>query len=430
MEPKQVNEIRPPEMLPASGDHPLASRPTDIQTSVEERVQQITIDPIAALAEAGKRLGFESQLRQLVIVVLACLSAAAKCIFNVHLVGLFSSGKSTVVRAAADIVGEQFVVSSSTIWTITAAAAARMNERLRGRCLILDERAPNKELEGLLRMAASGFSAARTITLQGSAVDLIVEAKFAIVEALLDDKQMNRQDRSRYLRVRMPSDDASRDNISALSRSGFTIFGMRRRRALEDFARAFQVVLAQLRSDIVVVVPFADMIRMNTPSRIRDRLTKHVLNATQTVAWLRQQHRPQGRDEVIGQYILATAEDYRIVYEIVTAIGDDGADEELSDNALNLFRMWSAWARNNGNRGLKRDDFGCVTARSLSTMQTYRALIELSDAGYADGPRGRGRGGHWRLTEIGLRSEHPNLFRLLPRPDSIAEGMKNCNPPA
>ena len=132
---------------------------------------------------------------------------------------------------------------------------------------------------------------------------------------------------------------------------------------------------------------------------------------------------------MVGQYISATAEDYRVVYDIVTAVGDDGADEELSDNALNLFRMWSAWVKSNGNRGLKRDDFDNVTEGSLSTMKTYRALIELSNAGYADGPRGRGAVGHWRLTEVGLQSEHPNLFFQLPRPESIAEAMTNCNPP-
>lgn len=383
------------------------------------------IDPVQFLFDAAEKMGLGAQAHQFVTVVLACLSATAGTIFHIHLAGPFSSGKSTVTRGVRTLLGSKYIVSSGAIQRLTPAAAARMNLRLMRKGLILDERAVDRELEALLRVTAAGDVAVRTITIKGQAVDLEIQPRFSIIEVMLDEKDLSRQDRSRYLRLRMPVDRDSRDHISALSRQRHTLAGLLRESAADSLAASFQAYLTELVTDTRVVVPFANLIRMDTPSQIRDRLVNQIIAATRTVAWLRQQHREIRDIEGIGSVLFATPADYEVIYSIVVAVGDDGQDEEIGDNAIKLLRIWARWARQNDNGGLRRTDIEQIAADELSIWQTYRALRELAKAEYASGPSGSGRSGDWRLTDIGIAAERPNLFHSLPTPDEIAEALQD-----
>mgnify|MGYP001566841422 CR=1 FL=1 len=388
----------------------------------DEYLSQIEADPISAMYEFANQGGYWPQQHQLVSLIIAGVSAAATTPVTIQLAGEFSDGKSTVAQLAQQILGPDFVATSSSVQKMSAAALCRMGSNLTGHAIFLDERCRGDgQFEAMLRQAASGQRSSRVIVVKGEPIELTVDPPVAIVDLALADMPMSQQDRSRMLRIRMPSDEASRNHVTSLNLQRYTIQGIQRKVVLSEFCRAFQAVLAGLSRSLRVVVPFAEEIRMETKSRLRDRIINNLLNAVCTVAWLRQHHRIHRHDPDIGEYIVADASDYQIVYQIVLACAEDGSDGELPDNALRLFRLWSDWCRSNGNQGLLRSQLEELAAGGLGNWQVYRALRDLDKAGYASGGlMGRGLISHWRLTDLGLASNHPNLFGLLPKPEEIA----------
>ena len=399
-------------------------------SGVEQYLERISVDPVNALDACIPDIGYGPQRQQLIGVVISGVSAAAGTPVNIHLAGDFAEGKTTVARAAADIVGPDFVVSSGSLQKMTAAAAARMAENITGRCTMFDERCRgDHEFDSMLRMVSSGHAASRTITMNGAPVELTIRPPVAIVEAVLANKEIAPPDRSRYLRLRMSSHETTREQITLLNAQRYTLEGVDRKLRYDMFTRAFQLLLARLRRNLKVIVPFATDITLETHSPIRDRLLSNVLNATCTVAWLRQEHRPRDHSASCGEYIIADVEDYEVIHSIVMACGEDGSDDVLPDNALNLFRVWSGWVRVHGNRGIARNAFDQIANGQLRHWQVYRALRCLADAGYAKGPTGRGTMGHWYLTDLGLASDHPNLFGALPTPEQLRASRKAATLP-
>jgi len=388
---------------------------------IEDELAMLKADPLTALYEKAEELGFGPQKDQFVGVILACVSAASGRPVNIQLCGEYSAGKSTTIKAATEFVGPDYLAAKGSIQKFTAAAASRLADRITGRCVVFDERFHgNDDFDSLIRMAASGQTATRTILVGGEPTELTIRPPISIVDAMLSDQDVSRQDRSRYLRLKMNADQVTRDQISALNVERYTMEGIRRQTQCKFFGDAFQIFLAGLNRDFKVIVPFAKEIRIDTQSRVRDRLIEQVLNATCCVAWLRQGNRQKLQDSVEGTYLNADPDDYRIIYDIVIACGEDGADEELSDNAMRLHRMWLNWIYDNGNRGLARKSFDAVTKDEINEWKTYRALRELDQYGYATGPKGRGHIGEWRMTDLGMASDHPNLFGLLPNPNELA----------
>lgn len=414
-----------------TGEHPRMGDPQarlgDIE--LEAQLGRICHDPIGALYERADTVGFSGQSRQLVLLTIAGVSAGAGTPVNVLCVSEPGGGKSIVIKAVVEIVGPDFIATAGTVQSMTSAAFSRMAEGITHHTLVFDERTRgNEEFGSMVRMAASGQTATRVITVKGEPVELRVLPPVAFIDPSLPDRPMSLQDRSRCLRIAMGTDAVTRDTITSSSLARYTLNGRRQQDSLREFARAFQLFLSGLQRDLTVVVPFAPLVRIPKHSPLRDRLLNNVLNAVCTVAWLRQSVRDRRTDDGVGEYIEAAIDDYRVVYDIVVSIGEDGSDGELPDNALLLLRLWRHWIGENGNAGLPREQFGAVTDSALSPWQTYRALKELDKAGYAMGPSGRGRTGRWTLTDLGLRADHPNLFQLLPAPDELAEQAQNCKP--
>ncbi len=388
--------------------------------SIEDHIARLRQDPVGVLEQDIDDLGFSVQHDAFVMAVLSEVSAAAQHPLSVLLVGNPASGKSTVAGTTAQLVGTDFVVSASGMNQMTAAAASRMAERLTHHCLVCDERAGNSQFDALWRQALSGRPASRIITVQNQPVELTVMPPISSVEAVLSDKEMTPQDRSRYLRIRLREDGEALNAIRRLTRQSATVDGRRRQQLLEHRARAYQVFLASLRRDLFIEVPFAEQINVGEENGFAVRIEKHVLRAIQAVAWWRQGSRPVEYEADIGHYIQATPEDYAVIYDILLRSAEDGSTD-LSDNALLVFRRWKDWAAERGNTALGRKELNEFMTGRLSIWQTYRALRELRDLDLADGPTGHGIRGAWRLTDLGLATERPNAFLSLPNPDQLQD---------
>lgn len=423
----EVTPVRAFRNAPVSASNAtLPHNPADI---LESQLETLGRDPIQAARQWADECGFGPQKHQLIALLIAGVSAAVNYPVSISLVAEPSGGKSTIAGVAQQILGREFVASASSIQRLSPAALSRMGPKLTRHAVFLDERhRGDHQFESMLRQVASGQRCSRVVVIKGQDVEYEVLPPVSIVDLTLDDHPVSLQDRSRMLRLRMPSTENDRDQISELNLQRFTFAGVKRRSRQTDFAQAMQLFLSGLPRGVRILVPFAEVMQIRATSRLRDRLINNVLNATCTVAWLRLANRERVHDDELGECIIADIEDYRVVYEIVLNCGDDGSDGDLGDNELRLLRQWSEWVKEKGNNGLRRQQFDAVTKGEMSTWQVYRALGALADGGYAIGPRGRGQVGLWQLTEMGLAADHPNLFGLLPNPDEIAERMLNRNP--
>ncbi len=350
--------------------------------SLETHLESLRRDPIHAARQWADQCGFGLQKHQLTALIIAGVSAAANSPVNISAVGEFSTGKSTLAQMTQQLLGPHFVATTSSIQSLSPAALSRMGPTLTKHAVFLDERnCGDKQFESILRQVASGQRCCRVITVKGQTVDLEVLPPISIIDLSLDDRPVSLQDRSRMLRLRMPSTENDRDQISQLNLQRFTLLGARRRSRQTEFAQAMQLFLSGLTRGLQIIVPFAEFMQIRATSRLRDRIINNVLNAACTVAWLRQANREKVNDQEMGECLLVDIDDYRVIYEIVINCGDDGSDGDLGDNELRLLRQWSAWVKVKGNAGLRRQQFETVTNGEMSPWQVYRALGALADGG-------------------------------------------------
>ncbi|MDM8004613.1 MAG: hypothetical protein QUV05_00455 [Phycisphaerae bacterium] len=402
---------------------------SEIQTmtvlaDAEALADEIQKDPINALRQHIIEVGMAAQQDAFVMAILSEISAAAGCPFSILLAGNPASGKSTVASTTSAFVGDEFVVSSGSLNRMTAAAACRMAASLTNHCMVCDERASNSEFDSLWRQALSGQKASRIITSKGEPIELTIIPPISSVEAVLSDKEMSQQDRSRYLRIRMCEDEQSLQTIRSSARASFTLEGQRRRSRMKTLGFAYRYFLSSLRRDLLVDIPFAHLLSVDGDSAVAVRTEQHLLRAIQAVAWLRQANRTVHHDPDLGRYILATPEDYEVVRGILIRSGEDGT-EDLSDNALYLFRRWKSSVLDKGNQSTSWYQLNQLSKSRLSRWQVYRSLTELRDVGLAEGVKST-----WRLSELGLCTDRPSAFASLPPASTLADGGATLQVPA
>lgn len=393
-------------------------------TDAEALAEEIQEDPINALRQHIIEIGMEAQQDAFIMAVLSEVSAAAGCPFSILLAGNPASGKSTVASTTSTFVGDEFVVSSGSLNRMTAAAACRMAASLTNHCMVCDERASNSEFDSLWRQALSGQKASRIIVSQGEPIELTIIPPISSVEAVLSDKEMSPQDRSRYLRIRMREDEQALQTIRSSARESFTLDGRRRQTLIKTVSLAYRYFLSALSRDLLVDIPFAHLLSIGGDSAVAVRTEQHVLRAVQAVAWLRQANRMVYRDPELGHYILATPDDYEVVRQILIRSGEDGA-EDLSDNGLRLFRAWRSVVLTKGNQPVSWHDLSQLNKSRLSRWQVYRSLNELRNMGLAEGTKNT-----WRLSELGLSTDRPSAFASLPPASTLAEGGATLQVPA
>jgi hypothetical protein len=300
----------------------------------------------AALALEG--VGYVGEERAKKIAFLVSVSRLLEKPLSLLLLAPSASGKSALQDAVSALLPSEAVVP---VARLTAQSLYYMGEdALRHRVVLVDEYEGAGEAEHPLRVLQSKGELRQTLTVNGRAASVVARGPVAVMTGTTLTT-IDLQNTSRCITLSLDDGPEQTRRVQAAQAAAW---------AGERAGRRVDVLLWQdaqrLLDPLEVVIPFATRLRFPARTATDRRLSAQVLGLVAALALLRQRQR--GRDRK-GR-VVATADDYKVVFDLLKPVFQDSVDG-LSPRAARAYRVLT------GAAPARRSRAGSAAARSGGT---------------------------------------------------------------
>lgn len=309
------------------------------------------LDRAAGAMESLGHVGEEQAKR---LCYLVATSRLMEKPLSVLLLAPSASGKSAILDAVAGLMPEEQVVPLARL---TAQSLYYMGaDALRNKVVLVDEYEGTGDADHPLRVLQSRGELRLATTVKGKSESFVVNGPVAVMSGTTATN-VDVQNSSRCLTVSLDDGPAQTRRVQAAQAEAWA--GERRARADLDIWRDAQRVL----KPVTIAIPFAT--RLSFPSRTATdrRLSAQVLGLVAAHALLHQRRRDRDRE---GR-VVATVEDYKIVYELLKPV----VAEDLGGLPPRAARVYMLLAEDSLTRRQIADKLG------WSFMTASRAISDL-----------------------------------------------------
>lgn len=346
------------ERAQAEEDRPVVATLTPARRAAAEKLlaSRDLLDQAASAMESLGHVGEESAKRLAFLVAISRLLARP---LSALLIAPSGSGKSAVLDAVAALVPPEHLVVSSRLTAGSLYYAGR--DALRHRLILVDEFDGQADAALAVRVLQSRGALSLTTTVQGRTETFSVEGPVAVMSGTTSPA-LDLQNTSRCLELSL---DDSPEQTARVHEAQARAWAGRGPQApdRERWHDAQRLLAEELPAQ--VVVPFAERIGFPARATTDRRSSAKLLGLIASVAVL---HARQ-RDRDAQGRIIARAEDYRVVHDLMRPLIDASLDG-LSARATSLYRALAELPEPFNRRQVK-------VRIGWPYMTTARALDEL-----------------------------------------------------
>ncbi|MBI2911537.1 MAG: hypothetical protein HYY05_05290, partial [Chloroflexi bacterium] len=384
---------------------PVPEEKVDTGMSDQEKEQALAFlrrpDLVEAILSDIHALGYVGEETAKLLVYLIAVSRRLEKPLSGILRSESAAGKSFVAELAEQLTPPEGVVLYSRISAL--ALAYSPEDSLKGKLLILEERAGGEAADYTIRTLQSKKRLTQKVTIKDPSTgrmvarEYTVEGPIAYLETTTSH-QLNPENTSRCFEIPLDESPEQTRRIHERQRQARSLEFLGQKEEAEVICRRHHN-LQRLLEPVRVVIPYAGMLTFPTHYLRTRRDHERFLSLIEVLAFLHQHQRPRRTGRVQGKevvYIEATADDYRIAYDLAQRVLRVSLDE-LTRWSRELYELLEEQAHLAEAEGVSRDqiDWSRRQIRDTTRWPDRRlreCLKELVDMEYLELVRGGSQG--------------------------------------